>query len=65
VLALDIQGNVYSWGRNFHGQLGHGEFKKELGPTSKVVQDTTSTKADKKKDAVASSSKIEYSTKPL
>ena len=25
VLALDIEGNVYSWGRNLNGQLGVGE----------------------------------------
>ena len=27
VLALDIQGNVYSWGRNVNGQLGLGRYK--------------------------------------
>jgi len=24
-LALDSQGKVYSWGKNRHGQLGHGD----------------------------------------
>ena len=28
VLALDSKGRVYSWGRNDHGQLGHGEFER-------------------------------------
>jgi alpha-tubulin suppressor-like RCC1 family protein len=25
VLALDVKGRVYSWGKNDHGQLGHGD----------------------------------------
>jgi hypothetical protein len=32
VLALDTLGQVYSWGRNDHGQLGHGE-KEEVAET--------------------------------
>ena len=32
VLALDEDGNVYSWGNNFHGQLGMGDSKERTKP---------------------------------
>lgn len=32
-LALDSQGKVYSWGKNTHGQLGHGDKRDRKLPT--------------------------------
>lgn len=33
VLALDVKGRVYSWGKNDHGQLGHADKQDKEFPT--------------------------------
>jgi alpha-tubulin suppressor-like RCC1 family protein len=32
-IALDVDGNVYTWGQNFHGQLGHRDNNNRTEPT--------------------------------
>jgi len=67
-LALDIQGNVFSWGNNKYGQLGCGE-EEEISENGKDKHDRTkdgSRKGDRDESTISRNkmSKIEFISKP-
>lgn len=65
-LALDIQGNVFSWGNNKYGQLGCGELEEipDIGKKDKNDRNKDSSKNDTSAIPRHKMRKIEFISKP-